>query len=58
MSVDLVDEGQELTLDVLHINDIHSYFEETSEDSIRCREPSLQCFGGNKIANHENIKLT
>ena len=49
MPVDLVDEGQELTLDVLHINDIHSYFEETNQYSARCRDPSPQCYGGKGI---------
>jgi len=35
-----------LTLDVVHINDIHSYFEETNKYSSRCRESSDQCYGG------------
>jgi len=38
--------GKELTLDILHINDIHSYFEETSHQSARCRDPSELCVGG------------
>ena len=38
--------GKELTLDILHINDIHSYFEETSHESTRCRDPSELCVGG------------
>jgi len=39
-------EEKELTLDVLHINDIHSYFEETNKDSARCKESTDHCYGG------------
>ena len=38
--------GNQLTLDILHINDIHSYFEETSHESTRFRDPSELCVGG------------
>lgn len=54
-------DGNELTLDVLHINDIHSYFEETNADSARCRDPSPQCYGGNNhhyLTNKYLIVLT
>jgi len=37
--------GKDLILDVLHINDIHSYFEETNKDSARCRD-TQDCYGG------------
>ncbi len=51
----VVDDGGHaniLTLDILHVNDIHAHFEETNENLGRCTEADL-CVGG--VARKESF---